>query len=209
MIELLLNTGVTGWVILINSVFGLTVFLERLFHLHRAEIKRDDFLNGICNILNQDNLPEAISMCDRTPGPVPHVVRTALLHAGENPETMRKAVEQAGLQEVPRLERHLGGLLTAAHISPLLGLLGTVLGLMDMLLTMQRGAPLIEIGMLSGGLWKALITTAAGLTVAIPLFAAYNLLISRIERLLLDMEFTATEIIHFMNGEYRKGADHE
>jgi biopolymer transport protein ExbB len=198
MIELLIKSGIIGWVILANSLLAALIFLEKLFHLHRAEIKTDDFLSGIYTIVRNGNLPEAIGMCDNTPGPVAYITRAALLHRGESHAELTHAVEQAALEEIPRLERHLKGLLTTAQLSPLLGLLGTILGLISSLIVMERNAPLIQIGDAAGGLWQALITSAAGLIVAIPAFAGYNLLSARIEKLILDMERGASGIIHFL-----------
>ena len=108
--------------------------------------------------------------------------------------------------EVPRLEKNLGGLLTIAQVTPLLGLLGTVIGLVRIFMVMEQNAPLAEIGALSGGIWQALITTAVGICVSIPSFAAYNFLLSRVEYLTLNMEYAAEEIYRFLiydrtNGE--------
>jgi len=190
--------GPVMWLILVCGFIALVVFLERLFHLHRAQIKVDDFLNGITTNLTRGNDLEAITICDQTPGPAAHLVRTALLHRNDPKDEMIKAVEQAGLSEIPRLERHMNLLITLAQVLPMLGLLGTVLGLLQILAALQAGSPLVEIGSLSGGLWTALLTTAAGLTTGIPAYAGYHFLVSRIESIALDMEQTAGEIIYFL-----------
>ncbi len=190
--------GPVMWLILACGFTALVVFLERLFHLHRAQIKVDDFLNGITTNLTRGNDLEAITICDQTPGPAAHLVRTALLHRNDPKDEMIKAVEQAGLSEIPRLERHMNLLITLAQVLPMLGLLGTVLGLLQILAALQAGSPLVEIGSLSGGLWTALLTTAAGLTTGIPAYAGYHFLVSRIESIALDMEQTAGEIIYFL-----------
>ncbi len=190
--------GPVMWLILVCGFIALVVFLERLFHLHRAQIKIDDFLNGITTNLTRGNDLEAITICDQTPGPAAHLVRTALLHRNDPKDEMIKAVEQAGLSEIPRLERHMNLLITLAQVLPMLGLLGTVLGLLQILAALQAGSPLVEIGSLSGGLWTALLTTAAGLTTGIPAYAGYHFLVSRIESIALDMEQTAGEIIYFL-----------
>ena len=190
--------GAIMWLILAGGLIALIIFLERLFHLHRAQIKTDDFLNGISTNLTRGNDLEAISICDKTPGPAAHLVRTALLHSNDPKDDLLKAIRQAGIREIPRLERHTNLLITLAQILPLLGLLGTVLGLLHMLVALQAGSPLVEIGALAGGLWSALLTTAAGLITGIPAYAGYHLLISRIESIALDMEQTAETIIHFL-----------
>ena len=190
--------GAIMWLILGCGFIALVIFLERFFHLHRAQIKIDDFLNGIITNLTHGNDLEAISICDQTPGPAAHLVRTALLHRNDSKDEMIKAVQQAGIREIPRLERHTNLLITLAQVLPMLGLLGTVLGLLSILTAMQTGSPLAEIGTLTGGLWKALLTTAAGLITGIPAYAGYHFLISRVESIALDMEQTAGEIIYFL-----------
>jgi len=200
--------GTIMWLILAGGLIALIIFLERLFHLHRAQIKIDDFLNGITTNLTRGNDLEAIAICDQTPGPAAHLVRTALLHRDETREDLVKAVRQAGIREIPRLERHTNLLITLAQVLPLLGLLGTVLGLLQMLAVMQAGTPLVEIGTLTSGLWVALLTTAAGLITGIPTYAGYHFLISRVESIALDMEQTAEEIIYFLT-QPNGGAHHE
>jgi biopolymer transport protein ExbB len=198
MLELMIKGGWIMWPILVCSVTAAVLFLERLFHLHRAQIKQDDFLSGIYTIVNRGNTAEAVSICDQTPGPVAHIIRTGLLHADEQPEELKQTITKAGLGEIPRLEKNLGGLLTIAQITPLLGLLGTVIGLVRIFMGMEANAPLAEIGDLSGGIWQALLTTAVGLCVSIPSFAGYNFLLSRVERITLNMEYAAEEVYHFL-----------
>lgn len=205
--ELMGKGGWIMWPIMVCSVAATMMFLERVFHLHRAQIKQEDFLNGIYTVVNRGNTAEAVSICDQTPGPVAHIVRIALLHSDETHEELKRTITKAGLSEIPRLEKNLGGLLTIAQITPLLGLLGTIIGLVDLFIVMEHRAPLVEIGDLSAGIWKALITTAVGLCVSIPAFAAYNFLLSRVERITLAMEFAAEEIYRFLMYEFPKIAD--
>lgn len=198
MLELLLKGGPALWLILGISLAGAAVFLERLFNLHRAQIKTGDFLNGIYNILRKNNAVEAISICEETPGPVSRIVRAAILHAGEPPESIRLSIEETGLAEIPRLEKNLGLLATVAQIAPLLGLLGTALGMMQILWVLQAKAPLVHAGDLMSGLWSALVATAAGLVVAVLAYAGYNFLVARVESIVLDMDRSASEILSFM-----------
>ncbi|MDK2857053.1 MAG: biopolymer transport protein ExbB [Verrucomicrobiota bacterium] len=208
MIEWINNGGTVLWLILAGGFISLTIFLERFFHLHRAQIKIDDFLNGITTNLSHGNDLEAISICNQTPGPAAHLVRTALLHRDDSKGELVKAVQQAGIREIPRLERHMNLLIILAQILPMLGLLGTVLGLLTMLAALQAGSPLAEIGDLAGGLWTALITTALGLITGIPAYAGYHFLVSRVESIALDMEQTAEEIIYFLTHP-AAGGNHE
>jgi len=196
--ELMFKGGWIMWPIMVCSIAAAVLFLERVFHLHRAQIKPDDFLSGIYTIVNRGNTAEAVSICDQTPGPVAHMVRTALLHSDEPPLELKQTINKAGLGEIPRLEKNLGGLLTIAQLTPMLGLMGTVVGLIRVFMAMEQHAPLAEIGDLSAGIWQALTTTAVGIAVSIPAFAAYNFLLSRVENITLNMEYAAEEIYRFL-----------
>src|SRR5213596_4354811 len=122
---LLANGGLMLWLILLASAVAVVVFIERFLHFHRAQINSTEFLNGVRNVLKRDNVVEALSICDATPGPVAHLVKSAILNRDRGREGVRDSLEEAGLLEVPRLEDKLNLLATIAQIAPLLGLLGT------------------------------------------------------------------------------------
>jgi biopolymer transport protein ExbB len=199
MVELILKGGLVMWVITGAGLIGGVIFLDRLFHLHRAQINATDFLEGIYNVLRRRNVVEAVSICEETPGPVAHIVRAAILRGDSDRDQIRQAIEGAGLAEIPRLERHLALLATMAHVAPLLGLLGTILGMMETMWAIHQKAPLIQVGDLAGGMWEALSTSAVGLGVAIPLYVGYNLLRHRMESILLDMERASVDILNFLS----------
>ena len=196
--KLMATGGPAAWVLLACGFVVLLVFLERLFNLHRAQIAADDFLKGLYVILKRGNMVEAATICEETPGPVARLALAAVLHHDEGMEKITQAVEEAGLEEIPRMERGLGWLATLARIFPILGLLGTVLGFMDMLRGAAAKAPLVQSADLTGGMWEAL----AALT-----YAGYNFLVSRVESILLDMERAAGALLGFMkeSGAAREG----
>src|ERR1044071_2026617 len=163
--------GLALWLILFVSAVAIVVFIERFLHYHRAQINSTEFLNGVRNAVRRDNVVEAISICDATPGPVARLVKTAILSRDHGRERIREAIEEAGLVEVPRLEERLNLLATIAQIAPLLGLLGTVLGFIKTFMLMQKEGLHAHFSMLSDGIWKALICAAAGLACAIPAHA--------------------------------------
>lgn len=198
MISMIQEGGVIMWVLCATGAVAVMLFFERLFHLHRAQIRSHDFLKGIYNILNRKNVAEAVSICDETPGPVARVVRAAVLHHDLPPEDIRRAIEETGLSEIPRLEKNMNMIGSIAQIAPLLGLLGTVIGMIDLLFLVESGSPLIQVGPFAGGLWNALYTTAMGLGISIPTYMAYNFLTGRIEALVLDMERASSEIYTFL-----------
>lgn len=188
------------------GVVALTVFLERLFHFHRAQIRPDDFLKGMFNVLRRRNTIEAVSICDETAGPVARLVRAAVLHFDEEPDVVRKAMEEEGQREIARLEHRLSTLAMLGRLAPVMGLAGTAMGLMQALMVMQQKAPLVFSGDLSAGLWQALSTTAAGLVLCILCNAGYYLLLTRLDSLLLDMERATGEVEHFL-ARIRRGEE--
>src|SRR5438876_8835750 len=195
---LLANGGVMLWLILLISAVAVAVFTERFLHFHRAQINSLEFLNGVRTVLKRDNVVEALSICDATPGPVARLVKTAILNRDHGRERVREALEEAGLAEVPRLEEKLNLLATIAQLAPLLGLLGTVLGFIDTFSLMKDAGLHAHVSDLSNGIWKALVCAAAGLSVAIPAHAGYNYLVSRVNSIVLDMERSATEIVNIV-----------
>lgn len=198
MLNLIGNGGPVIWLLVACGLFAAIVFLERLFNLHRAQIVADDFLKGIYNIMNRDNMTEAATICEESPGPVARLALATVLHHDDTLENIGRAIEDAGLEEIPRMERGLGWLATLARITPLIGLLGTVLGMMEMLLAANRNAPLVQSADLTGGMWMALSATALSLIIAVLAYAGYNLLVSRVESILLDMERSASALMNFM-----------
>src|SRR3954466_1755622 len=132
------NGGPVLWVILFASAVAVLVFIERFLHCHRAQINSSEFINGVRNVLKRDNVVEALSICDATPGPVPRLVKTAILNRERGREGVREALEEAGLVEVPRLEEKLNVLATIAQIAPLMGFLGTVLGFMRVFMRLEE-----------------------------------------------------------------------
>lgn len=186
------------WLLLLVSAAGIAVFIERLLYYHRAQINASEFLNGVRNVLKRDNIVEALSICEATPGPVARLVKAALLSRDRGRDGVREALEDAGLIEVPRLEEKLPLLATIAQIAPLMGLLGTVMGFIRVFLKLQAEGKFAPLEALSGGLWEALIAAAAGLAVAIPAYLGYNYLVSRVNAIVLDMEKASTEILNIV-----------
>ncbi len=198
MLNLMGIGGPVIWLLLVCGLIAALVFMERLFNLHRAQLAADDFLKGIYNILNRDNMVEAAAICEEAPGPVARLALAAVLHHDDTLENIGRAIEDAGLEEIPRMERGLGWLATLARITPLIGLFGTVLGMMEMLLAANQNAPLVQSADLTGGMWAALTATALSLIIAVLAYTGYNLLVSRVESILLDMERSASALMNFM-----------
>lgn len=194
--------GLLMWLIAVLGLVALATFLEKLFHFHRAQINTSDFLNGIRNALKRGNVTESIALCDETPGPVPAVIKAGIGSLDRSREEIREAMEDTAHAEIARLERRLVVIATIAQVAPLIGFLGTVLGMIQMFQVIQE-AQLPSPGQLAEGVWQALYTTAGGLIVAVPAYIGYNYLVSRVQSLVLDMEKAANEILRFLTrGEF-------
>src|SRR6202789_3722778 len=159
---LLANGGPVIWLILIAPALAIVVFIERALYCHRAQINSAEFLNGVRNVLKRDNVVEAVSICDATPGPVARIVKTAILNRDKSRERVREAVEEAGLTEVPLLEERLNLIATIAQIAPLLGLFGTVIGFMGIFSVLDHDGLYAHLPKMAAGIWSALICAAAG-----------------------------------------------
>ena len=196
MLTLLIKGGPLMWVILLVAIVAVAVFLERFFHYHRAHIHTDDFINGILNSLKRDNIVEAVDTCEDTPGPVARVVKAAVINHDRTRDEIRETVLDAARTEVGRLERRLPILVTIAQVTPLIGFLGTVTGMIRIFMVIEK-TQLASPGQLAGGIWEALLPPAFGLIVAIPSYVAYNYLVSRVQNLVVDMERAANEILAY------------
>jgi biopolymer transport protein ExbB len=197
-IDYIQKGGLLMWPILACSIIAIAVFAERFFYLHRANIHVGEFLKGLSNLIRRRNFAEALHEAAGTPGPVARVIHAALLQHAAPRSELREVVQEAGQLEVPKLERFLGVLATLAFLAPLLGLIGTVSGMIEAFGTIASHGGYATVTELSGGIYKSLLTTAAGLVVATPTFVAYSYLSSRINAMLHEMERAGIEIVHLL-----------
>jgi biopolymer transport protein ExbB len=193
--------GPMVWVLLAIGVIGITLTVERALYLHRGQIRARDFMSGIKNILAKRRLVEALTVCEETPGPVAAITKAALLHADDEAEALRFQVQEAALVELPALERRLGFLAAIAQVAPLVGLLGTGLGMITTFIAFQ--SDYTKATVLADGMWQALVSTAGGLAIAIPAHLAYHFLSGRVRAIVGDMEWAGNEIMRYLLTDYR------
>src|ERR1700740_654578 len=186
------------WPILACSITAIAVFTERFFYLHRATIHVGEFLKGLSNLIQRRNFAEALHESAGTPGPVARVIHAAIIRHDAPRAELRDIVQEAAQLEVQKLERFIAVLATIAFLTPLLGLLGTVAGMIDAFGTITSSGGYATVTELSGGVYKSLLTTAAGLVVATPTFVAYSYLSSRVSTMLHEMERAGIEIVHML-----------
>jgi len=194
------------WLILFFSIVSFAVFAERLLFFHRSAIQVGDFLRGLSNLLHHHNYAEALHECAGTPGPVARVVHAAIIRHEATRDELKAIVQEAGQLEVPKLESNLSMLSTIAFLCPLVGLLGTVIGLIDAFGSLSNHSGFTTSAEISKGIYESLLTTAAGLAVSIPAFAAYSYLSSRVNTLMHDMERGGIEIVNLIT-EKRNSAE--
>jgi biopolymer transport protein ExbB len=205
MLELVQKGGPLMWLILLCSVTALGVFLERLMSLHRSSINTGDFLRGLANLLRRKLYAEALQECAGSPGPVPRVLHAVILKHGAPRAELREIAQEAGQLEVPRLERNLALLGTVAYATPLIGLLGTVLGLLSAFQQISAHGGYATAAEIAGGVYESLLTSAAALTVAIPAFVAHSYISARVGAVLHDIERAAIETIEILCGPDEPG----
>jgi biopolymer transport protein ExbB len=182
------------WILLGFSVFALAIIIERFIALRRAKINVNEFLAKIRKalIVNR-SIREAVKVCEQYRGPVASIMKAGLLKYGQPKEDVEKTIENAALFEMGRLERFLVFLATTANVAPLLGFFGTVTGMIKSFDALAA-AGLSNPGLVALGIKEALITTAAGLAIAIPVQLVYNYFMSRINKFVRDIE-TATNML--------------
>jgi len=208
--NLLTKGGPMMLVIMLMAAVAIVLFIERALYLHKAQIQSKAFLNGIKNTLERRRLVEALTICEETPGPVASVVKAALMHAGQPPEKLRFAVQEAAVVEIPSLERRLGALAAIGQVAPLVGLLGTLFGMIMTFHAFMQGAENATATALSNGLWQALVVTAASLMLTIPVHLAHHFLTGRVRALTRDIEWAANEIMQYLETEYKgRGVEEE
>jgi biopolymer transport protein ExbB len=194
----LLQYGIVFWIIVLLGLDSFFTFFTRMLHLRRAHIDYADFIKGVCNVLDKGNVEEAIMICEDTPGPVAAVVLTAIRHRKADARALREAVDNAGRAEISRMERRQAAIAITCQIAPLLGLLGTLIAVVKIIQAASLNIPLVQSIDLTKGLLQAFFSTIAGLLVAIPCHAMYAILMVRIERIVIDMEAAASEIVAFL-----------
>ena len=199
--QIFLKGGPLMWPILLCSVFALAIIIERIWYMRRIQIDTRQFLNRILDKMKRHQIKEALEICEVRRNPISRILKAGILKYDRGRQQIKEAIEDAALYEEPHLEKNMTALATIAHISPLLGLLGTVVGLVRCFQIIQEKSTAfqpVSPGDLAGGIWMALLTTVAGLVIAIPAFVAYNYLVSRINNFILEMEKASTELVNFL-----------
>jgi biopolymer transport protein ExbB len=194
-IEFFNKGGIFMWPLLACSIIGLAAIIERAITLQRASTNTKKFIARVIQELRSNGVRAAIELCQSTRGPIAAIVHSGLVKADQGPEAVEKAIEAAGGIEVSFLQRGLMIMATVANVAPLLGFLGTVSGMINAFEAIAA-AEQVSAKLVASGISEALITTLAGLVIAIPVQIAHNYFLSRIDRFIIEMEESSIDLVN-------------
>ncbi len=183
------------WPILFCSIISITIILERLYHFYRARENTPNIFSRVKSLLKDGSADGALKLCEKSPSPIAHILAIGIHVRHRSLEEKEKLISRAGSKVVRQLDRNLRGLSIIGNITPLLGLLGTVMGMIRAFMKIQELGGRVDASVLAGGIWEALITTAAGLSVAIPTVVFYHYFEGKVDNVASQMKDVASEIL--------------
>ena len=190
--------GATMYPLTLLMFIASIIFLERFLYLHKGKIRAVEFVSGIKTSLKKRRLLEAITICDESFGPIPRVVKEALVNSENSPEVMSQAVGTTAINQFSLLSRRISSLALIAKIAPLVGLMGTVLALLGIFYEMSASGSYVSAAKMSEYIYNALISSAFGLFIAIVCWIAYSFLNSKLKALAQDIDWAANEMLLFI-----------
>ena len=200
MIDILIKGGIIMGLIVAISFIGLVIIIERLIYFRRIRVDEGKMLNRIKATLEKSHFDEALSICENNPSPFTNLMRVGIENRRYERSAIKELILEAANQEVPKLERSLSALGTIAHVAPLLGLLGTVTGNIRAFGVLGSFGAVGDPALLAKGISEALLTTAAGIIVAIPALGFYNYLVSKVNHMIMQMENRVNEMLLILKG---------
>jgi biopolymer transport protein ExbB len=202
--QMYLKGGVLMHPLFLCALVAMVLIIERLWTLSRARVNTRHLMIDVVRALRQEGPSAALRVCESEEGPIANMLHAGLLRAERGPEAVEKAIHTAGSIEMAFLERGLLALATISNIAPLLGFLGTVTGMIKAFAAMSRTGE-VSARIVATGIEQALITTAAGLIIAVPVSAFYAYFVLSIDRFVLEMESASSELVdELVDIDYRK-----
>ena len=195
MIEFVLKGGFLMWPLLLCSVISITIIIERFYYFYQSRINIPNILARVKSLLKDNKADEALKLCENTSGPVAHILAVGIHIRKRSLDEKEKIMVRAGSRAIRQFDKNLRGLAIIGNITPLLGLLGTVTGMIKAFIKIQELGGRVDASVLAGGIWEALITTAAGLSVAIPTLVAYHYFEGKVDNLSSQMKDAASELL--------------
>ncbi len=198
-IDLVMKGGIIMAILGVLSVIAFYIFFERLLVVSKARKQDKSFMNNIRNFIHEGKLESAQALCLTNNSAIGRMISKGLSRIGRPLSDINAAIENTGKLEISRLERNVAGLATIAGAAPMLGFLGTVIGMIRAFYDMSMAGNNINIELLSQGIYQAMITTVGGLIVGITAYIFYNILVSRVQSVVYTLEITATEFMDVLN----------
>lgn len=190
-----------GWImlpIIILSIVAVYIFVERYLAIKKASQTDVNFMNKIKDYIHDDKLDSALALCQSTNSPVSRMIEKGLQRIGRPLNDINTAIENVGNLEISKLEKSLPTLATVAGAAPMIGFLGTVMGMIRAFYDMANAGNNIDVALLSNGIYTAMVTTVAGLMVGIVAYLAYNILVAKIEKVIFQLEANTTEFMDLL-----------
>lgn len=197
--ELVLKGGWIMAILGVLSVIAIYIFVERFFTINKASRDDKNFMNNIKDFIKNGRIDSALALCKSNKSPIARMIEKGLMRIGRPLNDINAAIENVGKLEVSRLEKNVAGLATIAGAGPMLGFLGTVIGMIIAFYDMSMAGNNIDIALLSTGIYQAMITTVGGLIVGIVAYVCYNILVARVEKLVYLLEARSTEFMDLLN----------
>lgn len=190
-----LKGGLLMWPIFLCSIITIAIVIEKYFVLRRASVNVPRFMIQIRELMKKGDIVEAINYCSEINSPIANIIRKGLSKYQFGMERIKESIESAGRQEIYKLEKGISILATISGVAPLLGFLGTVTGMISAFIKIESLGGNASPSDLAGGIWEALITTAFGLSIGIIAYLFYNYFVTKITKLISEMEITSTDFI--------------
>ncbi|OQX77429.1 MAG: biopolymer transporter ExbB [Bacteroidetes bacterium 4484_249] len=196
-----------GWILAVLAVFSVIaiyIFIERFLAINRGSKEEKNFMNNIRDFIHDGRIDSAVTLCRNNNTPIARMIDKGLSRIGKPLNDINAAIENVGKLEVSRLEKNIAWLATISGAAPMLGFLGTVIGMIKAFYDMSMAGNNIDIALLSTGIYQAMVTTVAGLIVGIIAYICYNILVARIEKLVFILEARATEFMDVLHEPAKK-----
>lgn len=197
--SLALKGGIVMIPLLILSIIAIYIFIERYFAISKASKEEYNFMNNIRDFIHDGRIDSAKSLCRNNNTPLSRMISKGITRIGRPLNDINAAIENVGKLEVSKLEKNIAFLSTVAGAAPMLGFLGTVMGMVRAFYNMAMAGNNVDISLLAGGIYEAMITTITGLIVGIIGYICYNILVSRIEKVVFMLEARATEFMDLLH----------
>lgn len=199
MLDFIIKGGLVLWVIMGLALVGLAIVIERLMYFRRIAVDEDKLFSRVRASVEKGHYDEALAICDTNESPLSSLIKVGIEHRGHSELAQKEVLKDAANQESPRLERGVSALGTIAHIAPLLGLLGTVTGIMKAFGVLGRFGAVADPSILAKGVSEALITTVGGIVVAVPAVIFYNYLVGKVNLILVKIENQVNSLVLMIN----------